>query len=144
MRHQQELDEEFLGFVDALEGQTFDVVRKAILILAHEVPPDARIRSCIRTLIAEIGRPAECTLLVHREDALDLEHGTMALPWTLRADDDVLRGTCKLVARQGEWQSSFAGRLEQLLAVVDSVGESLGDQEEWGDDTEEGRAEEMS
>src|SRR5205807_8892579 len=38
---------------------------------------------------------------------------------TRRSSDLVPVGTCTLIAPEGEWKSSFAGRLECLLAIFD-------------------------
>jgi type III secretion protein L len=117
---QRALDAEFRNSLTALEEHVQAVVGKALEKLAGEIPPEARVRACVKALFAEVGQELESTLLVNEQDIAALQACLPALPWTLQADNDVAAGSCRLVSRRGEWRSAFDGRLERLMAVFAS------------------------
>jgi flagellar biosynthesis/type III secretory pathway protein FliH len=117
---QRALDAEFRNSLAVLEEHTQAVVSKALTKLAGEIPPEARVRACVKALFEEAGQELDGTLLVNEQDYAALQESMPALPWTLQADSGVPVGSCRLVSRRGEWRSEFDGRLESLLAVFAS------------------------
>jgi flagellar biosynthesis/type III secretory pathway protein FliH len=120
--HQRELEQDMARFRSACEAKLLVVATRAIRALADEVPPKARVRTCVRALLREVAPPPEAALLVHEADMAAVKEWAPPLPWPVRADADIQRGDCRLTGRQGEWRSSFAGRLERLLDAMDRFG----------------------
>lgn len=127
--YHEALEQQFRRFTTALEDQAMPVVRKAITILAHETPPEQRIVVCVRSLLAEVGRPADSTLYVNEQDRAALEALPTAPAWAIAVDNDIPAGSCRLESRRGEWRSTFDGRLARLLEVFDEA-HSMAAQEE--------------
>jgi vacuolar-type H+-ATPase subunit E/Vma4 len=117
--HQRALDARVREFSTALEDNALAVVRQAITVLAGEMPPEERVRACVRALLAETGSPPESTLFVNEQDMAALEGMQDKLAWPIKADAQVAPGNARLSGKRGDWHSSFECRLERLLAVFD-------------------------
>jgi flagellar biosynthesis/type III secretory pathway protein FliH len=117
--HRQSLETRFAEFTGQLEEQALPVVRQAIATLAGEMPDEQRVRASVLALLAEAGRPADSVLHVNAQDRAALAPMEDKLGWPIEIDDRLEPGACKLISRRGEWNSSFAGRLERLLAIFD-------------------------
>ena len=117
--YHEALERQFHNFTAVLEEQALPVVRKAITTLAHEMPPEQRIAVCVRSLLDEVGRPADSTLYVNEQDQAALQDLRQPLAWPVAVDNGLAPGSCRLVSQRGEWRSAFDGRLERLLSVFD-------------------------
>lgn len=115
------LEAQFQRFTASMEEQAMPVVRKAITLLTHETPPVQRISACVRSLMNEIGRPADSTLYVNEQDREALDALQPAPGWAIAVDHDVPPGSCRLVSQRGEWRTAFDGRLARLLEVFDQA-----------------------
>jgi len=104
-----------------LEQQSLPVLRKAVAIIAGEAPAEARLRRGVQALLDEVGEAPGAALYVNERDHAQWQATSASLPWPLKADDSLPSGACRLVAAHGEWESSFEGRLERVMAVLRQV-----------------------
>jgi type III secretion protein L len=108
-----------LAFCEALESQALPLVKRAILQLADEVPPDARLSASIKALFDEAGALPGATLHLSEEDFALVHSRRDALPWPAQADASVPSGLCRLAAAGGDWECSFEGHVQRLLKALE-------------------------
>ncbi len=107
--------------VESLQRHAVPVVRKAIGLLVEEAPSEDRVRRGIRALVDDLGAVPAATLWLHPADLASLQAGDRAVPWPVRAEPSLMPGACRLVASSGEWESSFQGRFDRVLAAFSSA-----------------------
>lgn len=94
------------------------VLGRALVRLVESVPPDERLRTCVRQLVEQAGAPDAGVLMVSAEDEPALVAMAGSLPWPIQRAADLPSGSVRLVSAQGRWECGIDSALERLLEAV--------------------------
>jgi flagellar biosynthesis/type III secretory pathway protein FliH len=118
----QALEGEIRSFREGLHREVSRVVEEILDLLHLSVSERERLAFGIQELLSSVGRNVDATLFISREDfALISEDMVGAVPWSIRVEEGIQKGTCKLVAEQGEWQVSFDAVLRAIREKIHSI-----------------------
>jgi type III secretion protein L len=123
---ERQLEQRVDAFLGELEEHICSSVRAALAVLLDELPPEARIRACVRQVLAQAGRPAQARLVVGEQDRAAVEAIAAGLPWPVEYDAGAPPAACTLVSTHGEWRCSFEGNIKRLLQVFEQASAAAG------------------
>jgi type III secretion protein L len=115
----QSLQAEWDQALASLEGRMASLLGRALRRLIDEVPPEARLRACVKQLVDEAGAPDTGVLQVSTSLHSAVQSLAGPLPWPIEVNDELPEGAVRLQAAQGRWECAFntaIARLEEALS----------------------------
>jgi len=114
----QSLQAEWDRALASLEGRMASVLSRAMRRLIDEVPPEARLRACVKQLVDEAGAPDTGVLQVSTSLQSSVQSLEGHLPWPVEINDDLPEGTVRLQAAQGRWECTLDTAIERLAEAL--------------------------
>lgn len=105
-----------------LEAGAQGLVSDALTRLSAELPPEARIRACVRELVRQGVQPDTGVLQVSAADVevLDAIATLEGLAWPVQVHADLRPGCLRLASAHGRWEVEVAGVLSDLQEALSS------------------------
>lgn len=101
-----------------LEDRLAATLERALHRLVEQVPPEERLRACVRQLLDEAGTPDTGVLLVNPAMLGAVQSLGEAWPWPVKGCDELPPGTVRLLAEHGHWDCGPDTTLDQLMAAL--------------------------
>lgn len=117
--HARALQSEWELALEALENRMATLLGRAVRRLVDESPPEARLRACLKQLLAEAGSPDTGVLIVSSSLQSAVHALEDQLPWLVEFSDELPAGTVRLQAAQGRWDCVLESAMERLAQAMD-------------------------
>lgn len=114
----QALQGEWNRALTELEGRIAQLLARAWRRMAGEIPPDQRLRACVRQLIDEAGTPEGGVLLVGSRAQAAVRSMAGQLPWPVQPSEALPPDTVRLVSAHGRWECGLDSVIEQLVQAL--------------------------
>ncbi|HEX3142026.1 MAG TPA: HrpE/YscL family type III secretion apparatus protein [Rhizobacter sp.] len=114
----QSLQAEWDQALASLESRMASLLGSAMRRLIDEVPPEARLRACVKQLSDEAGAPDSGVLQVSASLRAPIQSLEGHLPWPVEINDELPEGTVRLQAAQGRWECALDTAIERLAEAL--------------------------
>lgn len=116
--------------LDQVERSMAAVLGRALVRLVESVPPEERLRACVRQLIGQAGAPDTGVLMVSAEDEPAIVAVAASLPWPVQRGADLPQGTVRLVSAQGRWECGVDSAMQHLLEAMGVSARELSEEQD--------------
>jgi flagellar biosynthesis/type III secretory pathway protein FliH len=115
----QSLQAEWDQALVKLEDRMVGMLGHAMRHLINEIPPEERLRACVKQLVNEAETPDAGVLLMNTSlQATVHSLNADSLPWPVEFSDELPEGAVRLVATQGRWECAFDTSIERLVQAL--------------------------